>query len=175
MIPQRLNTYLFIIGAALSFATVNTAYAKSFQSKPKGKVHAALRITSLEGLQFGTIAPHTTLADTVVVDASSDDSSACGTQVTCLESGDRARFRITGRANMPINVTVTPSITLTNGTGGSMVADNFVLHAAGFGNGSGIIQGSGSIEVGVGATLNIGANQAVGAYTGTFTVTASYQ
>ena len=139
------------------------------------KIHPALRITNLEDLHFGTIAPSALVSDTVVVDPSLDDTSTCGSQIACLEGGDRARFRITGRKNMPIDVTVTSSTTMTNGSGGTMTADNFTLHGSGFGNGSGHIQGSGAIELGVGATLNVGANQATGAYMGSFTVTASYQ
>lgn len=172
---KNIQHYLLAAAVVSSMAGVNSASAKAIPGQSKVKIHSPLRLTLLEDLQFGTIAPNLLTADTVVVDAATDDTSTCGAVLSCLEGGDRARFRITGRANMAIDVSVTSSTTMTNGSGDTMIADNFVLNGSGFGNGSGYIQGSGAIELGVGATLNVAADQALGDYTGTFTVTATYQ
>lgn len=63
------------------------------------------------------------------------------------------------------------SITLTNGTGGTMSVSNFVTD----GNNNRRTDANGIISFRVAATLNVAANQADGAYTGTFDITLNLQ
>lgn len=134
-----------------------------------------LKITELDQLEFGTIAPSTTLSGYVDVSPQTDNTSVCDPNLTCIESGDRARFRITGRRNHSIDISISSSILLTNKSGQTMHVDQFRYNASGFGQGFGYLSGNGAVELGVGARLKVGANQPPGAYTGNFEINVYYQ
>ena len=82
-----------------------------------------------------------------------------------------ASFNVTGAANALYDIVLpTAAVPITSG-GNTMTVDTFV----GSLGGSGTLSGLGAESFNVGATLNIAGNQPTGTYTGTYTVTVTYQ
>ena len=124
------------------------------------------------GMNFGSVSPDFTNPTTVVLTPTGGISSGDGAGLISGTGVQQGSFDVTG-ANLAYDIGLpvapTDSITLTNGAGDTMTVDTFTSSKA-----SGVSANGDTFSVG--ATLNVGANQAAGApYTGTYTVTVTYQ
>ncbi len=95
-------------------------------------------------------------------------SKAASFTVSCIAGGTDNCQTTSGYL-----IALPSSATLTSG-GNSMNVGTFLAHSANNGSASGRLVG-GYDTLNVGATLTVGANQAPGSYTGSFSVTVTYQ
>ncbi|MEO1406448.1 MAG: DUF4402 domain-containing protein [Pseudomonadota bacterium] len=182
------RTSLFTL--ALAFAAFGMpAYAQDediagggadpeFEGNVGGIIINGLTINTVQDLDFGTIVPNATLAGTVLVRRGSNNNSECSAELICLKPGTRARFRVTGEPNRVVDYSNPTQITISNAAGDTMIVDTFT--GAGSGNdtsyrGFQTLRSSGLARFNVGASLQVNPDQPLGVYTGTFTITASYQ
>jgi Mat/Ecp fimbriae major subunit len=150
------------LSAGVAHAAPVTATATA-----KARVLKQITVTNTTDLDFGTIVAGAA-ASTVAV--STGSVRTCGAGLTCTGTVTSANFDVGATNNAVVTVTGDNSVTLANGTGGTMAATltrsattlTMVNSAIG-----------GSFQVG--GTLSLAANQADGAYTGTFNVTVDYQ
>jgi hypothetical protein len=151
-----------------SFAAATAANAQSADAGAGAKIIAPLEISNVTDLYFGTIAPSTTVADTVVVLA--DGSRKCGPALTCLTADHTAAaFEVTGEADASYTISLPREIKIVNDKGTAMNVSDF--------NGSKtsgqLLSGKDSFTVG--GTLDVGVRQEAGTYSGSFTVAVEYQ
>ncbi len=134
-----------------------------------------ITLTNTQGLSFGAVFAPSSGPGTVTVTSTNTRS---GTNVVFLDTGDftKAEFGVTGDANATFAITLPTSATLT-GPGANMTVDTFESTPAE--NTSvtliPVFGGVGAAGFSVGATLTVGLNQVSGAYSGTFSVTVTYQ
>ncbi|MEL6215615.1 MAG: DUF4402 domain-containing protein [Pseudomonadota bacterium] len=179
-----------IFALATAFAAFGmTAYAQDediagggadpeFEGNVGGIIVNGLTINTVQDLDFGTIVPNETLAGTVQVRRGQNNRSECSAELICLTPGTRARYRVTGEPNRVVDYSNPTQITISSPAGDTMTVDTFV--GAGSGNdtayrGFQTLRSSGLARFNVGATLHVNPDQAPGVYTGTYTITASYQ
>lgn len=136
-------------------------------------------LVSVQDLDFGDVLVNT--AGTVTV-APSGSIASTGGAVPLNANHTPGSFIGLGTRNRLIQLRVLPTqITIYNGTGGSMIVDNFTI-----GNLAGVTQNGNSIvyrivattglfTFNVGARLNAAANQPPGTYSGTYNVEFEYQ
>jgi spore coat protein U-like protein len=164
---NRAAAGLVLATVALSAATVHAAPVTT-QATVKARVLKQITVTKTADLDFGTIVAGTA-ASTVGVSTAS--SRTCGSGLTCTGTASSANFNISGTNNAVVTITGDNSVTLANGSGGTMTAALTRSASTITLANSGAVGGSFQ----VGGTLNIAANQADGNYTGTFNVTVDYQ
>lgn len=151
--------------AFLAFA--GTAYASDTATTTATVTIAQpIAITEVQPLAFGTVSA-SSAAGTVVV-ATTGARTVTGGVTTLGGSPTAASYNVTGQGSSAYTITL-PSSTTLSGPGTAMTANNFVDDA---GASPTLSAGSGSFNVG--ATLNVNANQVAGDYSGTYTVTVSY-
>jgi len=130
-----------------------------------------LTATNVQDLDFGQLIPGTT-AGTIVINPTSGARTATGGTILAGGTTSTAIFIGVARPNRMVHLNMpNGTITLTNGTGGTMTVGNFTTD----GNVNRRTDSNGIISFRVAATLNVAANQADGAYTGTFNVTLNLQ
>jgi hypothetical protein len=124
----------------------------------------------ISDLAFGTIVKPTTGTATVSVDVSGS-RSLTGTVAVGGGAG-AAQFQVLGQGGQAYSVTVPGSFNMTAGTNTLVVTttDN----SGGGGTLSGSVGTYSTATFGVGGAINLTTGTASGAYTGSFTVTASY-
>ncbi|MEO0882853.1 MAG: DUF4402 domain-containing protein [Pseudomonadota bacterium] len=149
-----------------------------FEGNVGGIIVNGLAINTVQDLDFGTIVPNAALPGTVLVRRGSNNNSECSVELICLTPGTRARYRVTGEPLRVVEYSNPTQITISNAAGDTMIVDTFT--GAGSGNdvtyrGFQTLRSSGLARFNVGATLNVNPDQPLGTYTGTFTITATYQ
>jgi hypothetical protein len=121
-------------------------------------------------LNFGTIS-RSSVAGSVTISASGERSSSGGASVLTSSLFAAAPFSISGESSAGFNLTLPDNddvlMTRTGGTE-KMEVTNFT-HNSGL-----VLSSSGTATFSVGATLNLDADQVAGEYTGTFSVTITY-
>lgn len=149
-------------------ATMAHAAPATASATAKARVLKQITVTNTSDLDFGTIVAGTA-ASTVAV--TTGGTRTCGSGLTCTGTVSSANFDVSGSNNAVVTITGDNSVSLSNGTGGTMSASltrsATTLTLANSGPVGGSFQ--------VGGTLSLDANQADGAYTGTFNVTVDYQ
>lgn len=150
------------LSASLAHAAPVTASATA-----RARILKQITVTNTSDLDFGTIVAGAS-ASTVAV--STGAVRTCGAGLTCTGTVTAANFDISGTNNAVVTITGDNSVTLANGTGGTMSA-SLTRSASSLTLTNSAIGGSFQ----VGGTLSLAANQADGAYTGTFNVTVDYQ
>ena len=184
--PWRQFLYSTVVFATVSQAPfamaqdddVDEFAVADFDGNAGAVIINALKLVNYQDLYFGTIAPNLTETGTVKVNRGRNNDSVCGTTLTCLEPGTRARYKIYGEPYYYTTLTDPGSIQISNSDGHEMTVDTFF--GAGSGNNSSWrgwmrINHRGVTGFNVGAVLHVGANQSPGDYVGTFTLTAEYQ
>ena len=159
--------------------TAAQAQAASDNANARVVMLSSGQLVSTRALDFGDILAST--AGTVTVAPAGTIAFTGG--VTPLGGNHSSgQFIGIGTRNRLIRLTVTPTqITITNGTGGSMIVDNFTIGGLNGLNQNGnssnyrIIAANGQFTFNVGARLNVAANQAPGTYSGTYNVDFNYQ
>lgn len=150
----------------------------NFQGNAGAIVLNGLQVTTRQNLYFGVIAPHLTEFDTVTVERGRNNRSICGSNLLCLEPGNRARFTVSGDPGRRVIYQDPGSITVSDGQGNTMTVDTFT--GAGSGNdtqwrGWQQIRNNGIVRFNVGATLHVKPNQPPGLYTGIFSILIEYE
>lgn len=151
------------IALAASYLISQNSFAASTTAQALQQVLAALTITQVSDLDFGTAAAGD-VAKTVAPGAAED--------------AENASFSVTGEANTAYTITLPADSTVVMTTGGgganeTIAVDTFTSNPAAGANG--LLDGSGQQDLFVGATrAALGASQVAGAYTATFTVDVVY-
>ena len=160
---------MFAVATVLaSLAAATSAQAQSADAGAGAKIIAPLEISNTADLYFGTIAPSTTVADSVVVLA--DGSRKCGPALTCLTADHTAAaFAVTGEADAFYTIALPSEIKIVNDKGTAMRVSDF----NGSKSGGQLLSGEDAFTVG--GTLDVGVRQEAGKYTGSFTVAVEYQ
>ena len=158
---------LFVISSLVTIKAQSNATAQASVN-----VLSPISITKNADLSFGNILIQDDTQDgTVTLSVLGVRSYSGG--VTLQESiagtVNAAEFIVTGAHSSTFSIQLPTDITISNGAGGSMIVNNFISTP----DGTGTISGDTSIKVG--ATLNVISGQGIGLYTGSFTVTVSYE
>jgi hypothetical protein len=146
-------------------ATAADAAPVTATGTARARVLRQIVVTKTSDLDFGVIVPATS-ASTVVI--STAGARTCGAGVTCTGSFAPAAFTISGTSGVVATITGDNSVTLTNGSGGTMTAALNRSAAT-------VTLAATASTVQVGGTLSMAANQADGTYSGTFNITVDYQ
>ena len=126
-------------------------------------------ILATQDLNFGTIAESG--GGTVTVDTTGGITDSPGA-VSLGGTIEEGIIQTYGNINDSVVFTVPANINLTNGLGDIMQVDQFDLNGGGLTES--IVMTGTNTAIPVGGRLNVGAGQAVGTYTGTVTVTATF-
>ena len=121
-------------------------------------------------LVFGDIVPNTT-AGTVVMNNAGTITGTTGGVTALASTRNAATFTVAGQNGRLYTVAPIGNITISNVAGPNMII-NPTSDCGGGACQIGVPPGGGGVRVG--GTLNFGANQPAALYTGTFSVTVSY-
>ncbi|HUR41765.1 MAG TPA: DUF4402 domain-containing protein [Verrucomicrobiae bacterium] len=130
----------------------------------------SLYLINHQGLSFGRFAAGS--GGTVTVTPTGARSSSGPIYLLSASSGQEARYTITGGSDLAYSITLPAddSVTLSSGTGPTMVVTRFTSGPASTGQ----FGPTGAQAIAVGATLNISANQPAGNYGGSYSITVNY-
>lgn len=187
---KKMKSHILLAGVALALGSFAPAIGNDdpnigggsadpdFEGIVGAIIINGLNISERQDLDFGVIAPSLTQSDTVHVYRGQDNNSVCGSTLTCLEPGNRARYTVTGESLRYYTISDPGSITISDGNGNTMLVDSF--SGAGSANetewrGWQRLRNSGLARFNVGAILHVNPNQTPGTYTGTYTLTVEYQ
>lgn len=149
--------------------SATSAHAASATGTAKARILRQIQLTNTADLEFATIVSGAT-ASTVAVTVAG--VRTCGANLTCTGTTTAARFDIQGTNNAVVLVGGDSSVSLSNGSGGTMGATlDYSTNSITLNQGPAAVGGSFT----VGGVLSVGATQAEGTYNGTFNVTANYQ
>jgi hypothetical protein len=163
-----MNKMIAGVAALLSIAATAPAYAATADAGSGAKIVAPLEISRTADLYFGTIAPSTSVADSVVVSSGGDRK--CGPALTCLTADHTAAaFAVTGEADAFYTISLPREIVIANDNGTTMRVSAF----DGSKSGGQLLRGEDSFTVG--GMLDVAARQEAGKYVGSFTVAVEYQ
>ena len=154
-----------------SAAMLAAAPAQAATGTTQTTVLNPLSVVSTTDLDFGTLIPGTT-AGTVTINPTTSARTVAGGTIAAGGAPSAATFQTVGFINRIYLIGAPPaSVTLTNGTGGSMVMNNLTFDGP-------LLRifpsNAGVATVKLGGRLNVGANQASGNYTGTYSVIIVY-
>ena len=155
--------------STISFGQGNTA---SDDASVGARIITPITITNDEELEFGDIISAANTV-TITTDGERDATTPGALLVTASRTPQAAQFTVVGEASLKYTVLISESITLTGATTSeTMTVDNFVHNA----NGTLIAtETTGKETFSVGADLTVEASQASDIYTGSFTVTVTYE
>lgn len=168
---RRLETIACRAAAALfALAIAAPALAETESATGRSIVLNPLNVTNTEDLDFGDLSSGATTGR-AIVDANTDALTTTGGVTPLGGTPNAAIFYAVGTLNRLFIVQIpNGSITLTNGSGGTMTVSNWTSNGPVNRN----LGPTGVAVIRVGGRLNVGANQASGTYSGTFTVTVVY-
>ena len=129
----------------------------------------AIDVTANADLGFGQIVA-TTTAGTVTVPPQGGRTSSGGVVLGNGFAASAAAFTVHGQPNAAYSITL-PSSCVLSGGGSSMTADSFLDSHH---NGMTVVGPTGMASFTAGATLHVAARQPSAAYSGTYSVTVSY-
>lgn len=134
-------------------------------------IAAPIAISKVSDLEFGLIAP-TASAGTVTVSTAGARTGDANVDLLSGDTESAASFSVSGAADQTFSLVVPATATLsaTGSSGGSPMTATLSDDASG----TPTLDGTGAATVNVGAALAVGADQAADAYSGSFTVTVSY-
>ena len=152
--------------STISFGQGNTA---SDDASVGARIITPITITNVEELEFGDIISAANTV-TITTDGERDATTPGALLVTASRTPQAAQFTVVGEASLGYTVLISESITLEGATTSeTMTVDNF-LH-----NATGTLDETGKETFSVGADLIVGETQASDIYTGSFTVTVTYE
>jgi len=139
----------------------------SATAETTAKIVSGLQITKEADLNFGSMFSPRNGGGTVTVDVNNQRTSN-GVQLATVtgETIAAAQFKVTGEPNATITITFPYSFSVTNtdGSGSSMLVDNFTYNNI---TSPSTLDGSGNLTIKVGATLHVYNYQALGTYKNT--------
>lgn len=156
------------VGVAKS-PTVPTTF--SSQTNAIATVRKALTLTKTSDLAFGAIRAPDAGSGSVTINASTGVRSIAGGTPVLIGgmSSSRAQFTVGGQGSTAFSISVPSSFSLTRSGGGSLTST--LTPTA---TGAQTLSTGGAFSLGVGGTLTVPSGSAGGDYSGTFTVTVSY-
>lgn len=160
-----------VLGAIVAAigVTSTAAQAASTTATAKARILRQITLTNTSDLEFATIVSGATAGSVAV---STAGTRTCPTALTCTGTTTAANFNIQGTNNAVVLIGGDNSVSLSNGSGGTMSASlDYSTNSVTLTAGPGSVGGSFT----VGGTLSVGATQAEGTYSGIFNVTANYQ
>lgn len=156
--------------ALLALGCASAAFAEAEVATGRGIVLNSLNLTNTADLDFGDLSSGATTGR-ATVNANTDALTVTGGVTPLGGTPNAAVFYAAGTINRIFIVQVpTGTITLSNGSGGTMTVSNWTTNGPVNRN----LGPTGVAIIRVGGRLNVGANQASGTYTGTFNVTVVY-
>jgi hypothetical protein len=165
--------FVGLLGSS-SLLVLPSAFA---QFSASGTVNSAavlvrtLSISSTTPLDFGTFAPGAS-PGTVVMSPSGTRSSTGGVTLITSAPGSASSINLSGTPSTAYSVSLPSSVLLTaSGGTATMTLNTFTTTLTGL---QGSLSTAGIGSFGIGGTLAVGGSQAIATYTGTFTVTLSY-
>lgn len=165
--------------AATAVALVATpALAQSASTTGQGSITVLrpLTVTKNADLQFGTVVRPSSGAGTAVVSAAGARSVTGG--VIGLNSGDTpqaAQFTVDGEGGQSISVTIPATFSIANGSDTlTVTTSNNLTGSAAAQTLSNALGAAGSLVFKVGGSVPVASTTATGLYSGTFTVSATY-
>ncbi len=168
---MKKNNVLGAVALIAMIAIPGAAKAADATASAAATITAPIAISKTSDLEFGLIAP-TTSAGTVTVSTTGTRTGDANVDLLSGDAPTAASFAVSGEANQTFSLVVPASATL-SATGGSGGADMTATLSDDAGA-TPTLDGSGASSVNVGAALAVGANQAADSYSGSFTVTVSY-
>lgn len=164
---MRKLLFLISLLAVMVCATQKMNAQVSATAETTAKIVTGLQITKEADLNFGSMFSPTSGGGTVTVDVN-NQRTATGVQLATVtgESITAAQFKVTGNPNATFTITFPYSFSVTNtdGTGSSMLVDNFTYNNI---TSPSTLDGSGNLTIKVGATLHVYNYQALGVYKNT--------
>ena len=151
---------------ALSATSANAATASATVSM---EILEQVSIVQVADLNFGTIVPDTVSDVGVHIGADATNTRDCGI-LTCADAASvtAGQFDVTGAAGLVVDLTGSPTATLTDGNGNSMP---IVLEKSD----RDLTMTGSPLPLYVGGAITVAANQTPGVYSASFDVTAEYQ
>ena len=157
-------------GSILAASSLSAAQNSATTSaNANARIVAPIAIAKTVDLNFGDVVPGGTVG-TVIVDAAGARTSAGGASLGSSTGVAAAAFNVTGASNATYAITLPAGTITVTGPTSTMTVGTFTSSPSL----TGTISAAGTQALTVGGTLNVGVNQAVGAYTGTFSVTVTY-
>lgn len=174
--PARFLFGMAAMACALA-ALADPAFAAPSSSTVSGSAQAViltpLTIAPINALRFGQLT-RPTAAGTVVMSPSGTITTTGGviTSTAIAQTTPRGpgTFAVVGEAGRAFSVSLPTVVILRQGTRNMRLTAFRSNWTAGA-----VFSASRTFALSVGATLNVRANQAIGTYTGTYTVTVTYQ
>lgn len=154
--------------AAAAFGST-AAQAATADADAKATILAALTVTKVTDLDFGTIAVNG--GGSVTVTNAGVRAATTGGTVSAAGVAAAASFAIVGSPGSNILIAVPASVVLNHATTSDTMSASLTTNAS---TASHALVG-GAETFNVGGTLTVAAGQVAGAYTGQFTVTVNYQ
>jgi|KBSMisStaDraftv2_1062788.scaffolds.fasta_scaffold398816_1 hypothetical protein len=169
---MRMMTKCALAALALSAATV-PALAASDTGTASVTILRPLTVTKNTDLRFGTVVEPSSGSATVLI-----DTTGTGNRTTTLDTGGApfgaADFTVAGEGAQAVTVSAPASITITNQTTtGTLTVTTSTLNT-GSQTLSGTFGTPGTLDVKVGGQITVQSTTNSGLYSGTFTVSASY-
>ncbi|QIG54252.1 DUF4402 domain-containing protein [Altererythrobacter sp. BO-6] len=130
---------------------------------------APITITNTgSGLNFGTIAPDDTASGTVTIGYTGTATPSGVVLVAGATTPSADEFTVSGEDGQAYTIDIDTDVTLTRAGGTETMTATLDAESAGD------IIGDGNDVFAVGGELTVGAGQVAGSYSGTYTVTATY-
>jgi hypothetical protein len=177
---MRIKTYLVALAATAAAVATPAAAAPQAtvtvnNATAKGTVLLPLTLSETQKLDFGTVIADTTSAGDVLIDAVTGARTVASPVVGVpTNPGQNGIFQGAGSPGTVVDLSMTAPAVLTSGSN-TLVVNDMSFDNAGALTTSRTIDLTGAFSVGVGGDFAIAANQPNGLYTGTYSVTASYQ
>lgn len=182
------RSLLTAAAATALFALPGQASAATANATATAKIVKPLVMTGGGTLAFGQlITPSAaTYSNTFTVAAAATQGGTyCQTGFTCSGTPTAALFNLQGTNNVPLNLTIPLTVTMTNtswgGTGPAPTITLSTVNSIAANNGTGVYvmtlpnSGSPGRDFYVGGSMIVTQASEAGSYSGTFTVTADYQ
>lgn len=151
---KKITFIMFALIAGTTFAQTTVSSA--------AEIVEAISFTENTGLNFGKV------DNTAGIVTITTDGVVSGKTQIAGGTTSAASLAVSGEAEEAYTITVPTAATL-NGPSSATLSITDVDH-----NSSLVLDADGKETVNIGGTLNVGANQTAGAYTGTISVTVSY-
>jgi hypothetical protein len=166
---------LLLAGASMPAYATNGGSASASESSTVTIIRPISVTANGNGLQFGTLVAPLSGSGTATVDPSTGNINYSGLDHASGATG-RADFTVNGEAGQAFTLVVPTSVTMAGpGTNIVVTTTSNVATGSTVQTLGGTFPAAGTpLDVGVGGTITIPSGQASGAYSGTVTVTATY-
>lgn len=166
-VPKSVSALAFAVGTAPALAQ----YSADGSVNTSASVVRNLTVTSTTDLSFGTFSAGST-PGTVSMSATGTRGSTGGVTLVSASTGSQATVNLSGTPSTSYSVSLPATVQLTaSGGSATMSLGSFTTTLTAL---QGSLNASGTGSFGIGGTLSVGANQPVATYSGSFTVTLSY-